>query len=224
MLSPEGRCKAFDAGAGGFVRSEGAGMVVLKPLAQALADGDRVYAVIRGTATNQDGRTPGMTVPSQEAQEALLREACRSAGVDPAIDSVRRGPRHGHAGWRPDRGAAPWGGSCPVAGPTEEPCLIASVKTNIGHLEAGAGIAGLIKTALACTIAASPATSISSGRTLTSTGAGCGFACRRPASRGPTAAALRWQGSTRSGSAAPTRTSCCKRHLAPIPASATISA
>ena len=64
---------AFDAGASGFVRSEGAGMVVLKPLAQALADGDRVYATIRGTAMNQDGRTPGMTVPSQEAQEDLLR-------------------------------------------------------------------------------------------------------------------------------------------------------
>src|SRR5439155_10368200 len=84
MLSPDGRCRAFDARAGGFVRSEGAGMVILKPLAQALADGDRVYAVIRGTAVNQDGRTPGMTVPSQEAQEALLRQACRIARVAPA--------------------------------------------------------------------------------------------------------------------------------------------
>ena len=149
MLSPEGRCRAFDAGASGFVRSEGAGMVVLKPLAQALADGDRVYAVIRGTAVNQDGRTPGMTVPSQEAQEALLRQACRDAGVTPAIDPVRRGPRHRHA-WSETRSRpGPWDGSCPMAGPAEQPCLIGSVKTNIGHLEAGAGIAGLIKVALA---------------------------------------------------------------------------
>ena len=107
MLSPEGRCRAFDAGASGFVRSEGAGMVVLKPLARALADGDRVYAVIRGTAMNQDGRTPGMTVPSQEAQEALLRQACRDAGVAPAHDPVRRGPRHRHPRGRPDRGPGP---------------------------------------------------------------------------------------------------------------------
>ena len=149
MLSPEGRCRAFDAGASGFVRSEGAGMVVLKPLAQALADGDRVYAIIRGTAMNQDGRTPGMTVPSQEAQEALLRAGVprrrRRAGVDP----VRRGPRHRHPRGRPDRGPGP--GTGPVRWPARaiEPCLIGSVKTNIGHLEAGAGIAGLIKVALA---------------------------------------------------------------------------
>jgi acyl transferase domain-containing protein len=89
MLSPEGRCRAFDASASGFVRSEGAGMVALKPLSQALADGDRVYAIIRGTAMNQDGHTPGMTVPSLDAQEALLRQACRDARVAPAaIDYV----------------------------------------------------------------------------------------------------------------------------------------
>ena len=96
-------------------------MVVLKPLAQALADGDRVYAVIRGTAVNQDGRTPGMTVPSQEAQEALLRQACRDAGVAPGVDPVRRGPRHRHPGGRPDRGPGPGTGARPTAGPPISP-------------------------------------------------------------------------------------------------------
>ena len=107
MLSPEGRCRAFDARAGGFVRSEGAGMVVLKPLARALADGDRVYAVIRGTAMNQDGRTPGMTVPSQEAQEALLRQACRDASVQPATIQYVEAHGTGTARGRPDRGPGP---------------------------------------------------------------------------------------------------------------------
>jgi amino acid adenylation domain-containing protein len=148
MLSPDGRCRAFDARANGFVRSEGAGMVVLKPLAQALADDDRIYAVIRGTAVNQDGRTPGMTVPSQDAQEALLREACRNAGVSPG--QIQYVEAHGTG--------------TPVGDPIEvralgrvlsagrsanRPCVLGSVKTNIGHLEAGAGMAGLIKTALA---------------------------------------------------------------------------
>ncbi len=148
MLSPEGRCRAFDAGASGFVRSEGAGMVVLKPLAQALADGDRVYAVIRGTAMNQDGRTPGMTVPSQEAQEALLRQACRDAGVQPA--TIQYVEAHGTGTLVGDPIEARALGRVLSDGrPGDQPCLIGSVKTNIGHLEAGAGIAGLIKVALA---------------------------------------------------------------------------
>ncbi len=148
MLSPEGRCRAFDARAGGFVRSEGAGMVVLKPLAQALADGDRVYAVIRGTAMNQDGRTPGMTVPSQDAQEALLRDACRDAGIAPgAIGYVEA---HGTGTLVGDPIEARALGRVLSDGrPADRPCFIGSVKTNIGHLEAGAGIAGLIKAALA---------------------------------------------------------------------------
>ncbi len=148
MLSPEGRCRAFDAGASGFVRSEGAGMVVLKPLAQALADGDRVYAVIRGTAMNQDGRTPGMTVPSQEAQEALLRQACRDARVAPA--TIQYVEAHGTGTLVGDPIEARALGRVLSDGrPGDQPCLIGSVKTNIGHLEAGAGIAGLIKVALA---------------------------------------------------------------------------
>jgi acyl transferase domain-containing protein/aryl carrier-like protein len=148
MLSPEGRCKAFDAGASGFVRSEGAAMVVLKPLSLALADGDRIYAVIRATATNQDGRTAGMTVPSQQAQEALLREACRLARVDPA--AVQYVEAHGTGTQVGDPIEARALGSILSSGrAAENPCVIGSVKTNIGHLEAGAGIAGLIKVALA---------------------------------------------------------------------------
>jgi len=148
VLSPEGRCRTFDAGANGYVRSEGAGMVLLKPLSAALRDGDLIYATIRGTALNQDGRTPGMTVPSQAAQEALLRSACQRAGVQPA--EIQYVEAHGTG--------------TPVGDPIEanalaavlnenrpvnQPCLIGSVKTNIGHLEAGAGIASLIKVALA---------------------------------------------------------------------------
>ena len=83
MLSPDGHCKAFDASANGFVRAEGAGMLVLKPLSKAREDGDRIYALIRGTGANQDGRTSSMTIPGQHAQEKLLRETCRQAGVAP---------------------------------------------------------------------------------------------------------------------------------------------
>ena len=147
MLSPEGRCRAFDAGASGFVRSEGAGMVVLKPLAQALADGDRVYAVIRGTAMNQDGRTPGMTVPSQEAQEALSAPGLPRRAVSRRRRSSMSRPTAPAPRWAIRSRPVPWDGSCPTAGRRSRPCLIGSVKTNIGHLEAGAGIAGLIKVA-----------------------------------------------------------------------------
>jgi polyketide synthase 12/epothilone polyketide synthase D len=148
LLSPEGRCRAFDARAGGFVRSEGAGVVVLKHLAQAIADGDRVYAVIRATAVNQDGRTPGMTVPNQEAQEALLRQACRAAGVSPAMIGYVEAHGTGTAVGDPIEARA-LGRVLSAGRPAGQPCLIGSVKTNIGHLEAGAGIAGLIKVALA---------------------------------------------------------------------------
>ena len=90
MLSPDGRCRTFDAGANGFVRGEGAGAVLLKPLSKALADGDGVYAVILGSAVNQDGRTHGLTMPSVDAQKALLREACRQAGVSSSIAFSQR--------------------------------------------------------------------------------------------------------------------------------------
>jgi acyl transferase domain-containing protein/NADPH:quinone reductase-like Zn-dependent oxidoreductase/acyl carrier protein len=148
MLSPDGRCRAFDAHASGFVRSEGAGVVVLKPLAHALADGDRIYAAIAGSAVNQDGRTQGMTMPSQEAQEAVIRQACSAAGVMPA--TLQYVEAHGTGTLVGDPIEARALGRVIGSGrPRGEPCLIGSVKTNIGHLEAGAGIAGLIKTALA---------------------------------------------------------------------------
>ncbi|SCL19236.1 polyketide synthase [Micromonospora inyonensis] len=83
FLSPDGRCKSFDHRANGYGRAEGAGVVVLKPLAAAERDGDRVYAVVRGSAVNQDGRTPGITVPSAEAQRSVIRQTCRAGGVDP---------------------------------------------------------------------------------------------------------------------------------------------
>ena len=83
FLSPDGHCRAFDAQANGYVRGEGAGIVVLKPLSRALADGDPIYAVIKGGAVNQDGRTNGLTAPSGPAQEAVLRAAYRHAGIAP---------------------------------------------------------------------------------------------------------------------------------------------
>ncbi len=147
FLSPDAHCKAFDESANGYARGEGAGVVVLKPLAAALMDGDPVYAVIRGTGVNQDGRTNGITVPNGEAQSQLIRRVYREAGITP--DDVSYIEAHG-------TGTA-------VGDPTEvkafaavlaeertvpEPCLIGSLKANIGHLEAGAGIAGVIKAAL----------------------------------------------------------------------------
>jgi acyl transferase domain-containing protein/acyl carrier protein len=147
MLSPDGRCKAFDADANGFVRSEGAGIVVLKPLAKALAAGDRIYALIRGTGVNQDGRTPGMTVPSQQAQEDLVRQTCRLAAISPR--QVGYFEAHGTGTTVGDPIEARALGAVLAPGRSEhEVCLLGSVKTNLGHLESAAGIAGLIKAIL----------------------------------------------------------------------------
>src|SRR5258705_11910694 len=93
MLSPRGQCSSFDERADGFVRAEGAGVVVLKPLADAVADGDRVYAIIRGTAVNQDGRTTGIAFPNVEAQAELLRIAYAAAGI--GTDEVQYVEAHG---------------------------------------------------------------------------------------------------------------------------------
>jgi len=147
MLSPDGRCKAFDARANGYTRGEGAGVVVLKPLAKAMADGDPIYAVVRGSAVNQDGRTQGMTVPSRSSQEAMLREAYRRAGIAPA--QVRYVEAHGTGTPVGDSIETQALGTVLATGrPADQRCVIGSVKTNIGHLEAGAGAAGLIKAAL----------------------------------------------------------------------------
>ncbi|MBN8419247.1 MAG: thioester reductase domain-containing protein [Verrucomicrobia bacterium] len=147
MLSPDGRCKAFDAGANGFVRGEGVGAVCLKPLSAALADGDPIYAVIRSTAVNQDGRTSGMTVPSRGAQQELISKACQLAGVSP--HEIQYAEAHGTGTTVGDliEGSA-LGTILGVGREPGDDCLVGSVKTNIGHLEAGSGIAGLIKVAL----------------------------------------------------------------------------
>jgi len=147
MLSPDGRCKTFDASANGYVRGEGAGVVILKPLSQALADRDPVYAIIRSTGVNQDGHTHGLTVPSQEAQETLLREVYKKAGVSP--DRVLFVEAHGTGTPVGDPIEANAIGSVLGAGrPADSPLRVGSVKTNIGHLEAASGVAGLIKAAL----------------------------------------------------------------------------
>ena len=147
MLSPDGRCATFDAGANGYVRGEGCGILVLKRLSEAVADGDRIWAVIRSTAVNQDGATPGLTVPSGEAQERCIEDALLRAGLQPAdVDYVEA---HGTGTEVGDpieaRATAAAYGRGRAA---ERPLLIGSVKTNIGHLEAAAGVAGVIKAVL----------------------------------------------------------------------------
>jgi acyl transferase domain-containing protein len=150
MLSPDGRCKAFDASANGFVRGEGAGIVLLKPLSKALADGDPVYAVILGSGVNQDGRTPGIAMPSQAAQAALLRETYERAGIAPSQVSYVEAHGTGTAVGDPIEANAL--GEVLSSGRSEgQYCVMGSVKTNIGHLEAAAGIAGVIKVSLALT-------------------------------------------------------------------------
>ncbi|HEV2149580.1 MAG TPA: beta-ketoacyl synthase N-terminal-like domain-containing protein, partial [Longimicrobiaceae bacterium] len=147
MSAADGRCKSFDAAADGYVRSEGCGVVVLKRLADALRDDDRVLAVLLGSATNQDGRGAGLTVPSPAAQAAVVRRALERSGVEP--DGVDYVEAHGVGTPASDLAEAEaltavFGG--PRVG---EPCTVGSVKTNVGHLEPAAGIAGLVKTVLA---------------------------------------------------------------------------
>ncbi|MFG1610664.1 SDR family NAD(P)-dependent oxidoreductase [Actinoplanes sp. NPDC049265] len=146
-LSPEDRCAAFDARADGFVRGEGGGIVLLKLLDRALADGDPVLAVIRGSAVNNDGATDGLTVPDVAAQAAVLTRAYADAGVDPAqvqyVEAHGTGTRVGD----PVEAAA-LGRALGTARPDGDPLVIGSVKTVIGHLEGAAGIAGMVKTVL----------------------------------------------------------------------------
>ncbi len=146
FMSPTGRCKSFDAAADGYVRSEGAGLVVLKPLSEAMAAGDPVYAVIRGTAVNQDGFSNGMAAPNPVAQAAVLRQAYQRAGVSPA--QVQYLEAHGTGTKLGDPVELEALGEV-LGRDRTQPCAIGSVKTNIGHTETAAGIAGVIKTALA---------------------------------------------------------------------------
>ena len=154
-LAPDGRSKSFDASANGYGRGEGCGIVVLKRLSDARRDGDRVLAVVRGSAVNQDGRTNGIMAPSGEAQTQMLRLACEQAGVAPeSVDYVEAHGTGTRAGDPIEAAAiaAVYGSGRPA----DRPCLIGSVKSNIGHLEAASGIAGVIKAVLAIEHAAIP--------------------------------------------------------------------
>ena len=147
MLSPDGRCKAFDASANGFVRGEGAGAVILKRLSQAIEDGDSIHAVIVGSAINQDGHTNGISLPSAEAQARLVSEACRDAGIDPSQIGFVEAHGTGTAVGDPIEAHALAEALCKDRA-ADAPLAIGSVKTNLGHLETAAGIAGLVKAAL----------------------------------------------------------------------------
>ncbi|MCK7621743.1 type I polyketide synthase [Streptomyces sp. RS10V-4] len=153
MLSASGRCRTFDAGADGFVRGEGCGVVVLKRLADALRDGDRVLAVLRGSATNQDGSSDGLAAPSAAAQRALYREALNRSGTDPR--DVGMVETHGTG--TPVGDPVEFAGLADVYGDGPGRCALTSVKTNLGHLEPAAGVTGLIKAVLCLQRGAVPA-------------------------------------------------------------------
>ncbi|MDT5173194.1 MAG: hypothetical protein QOG37_445, partial [Mycobacterium sp.] len=147
MLAPDGRCKTFDAAADGYVRGEGCGVIVVKRLDDAIRDGDRIRAVIRGSAINQDGASGGLTVPNGVAQQRVITEALRRAGVLPAEVGYLEAHGTGTSLGDPievQAAAAVYGDGRDAS----RPLLIGSVKTNIGHLEAAAGIAGIIKVIL----------------------------------------------------------------------------
>jgi myxalamid-type polyketide synthase MxaB len=144
MLSPDGRCKTFDASANGYVRAEGCGVLVLKRLSDALAASDNILAVIRGSAVNHNGRSSGLTVPSGPAQQALIREALANAGLKPADVSYVEAHGTGTAVGDPIE----VGALANVFAGRPGPLLIGSVKSNVGHLEWAAGVCGLIKVIL----------------------------------------------------------------------------
>ncbi|MCP3061223.1 SDR family NAD(P)-dependent oxidoreductase [Myxococcus sp. K38C18041901] len=147
FLSPRGRCHAFSDQADGYVRAEGAAVLVIKPLSAALRDGNPIHSLILGTAVNQDGRTPGITVPNADAQVAVMREAYAKAGVDPS--RVAYVEAHGTGTPVGDPIEARAIGTVAGAGRADsERCRLGSVKTNLGHLEAAAGVAGVMKAAL----------------------------------------------------------------------------
>jgi len=141
-MAPDGRSKAFDARANGYVRSEGGGLVVLKPLRQALLDGDSIYCVIRASAVNNDGFSNGLTAPNPKAQEAVLRAAYGRAGRPPA--EVRYVEAHGTGTMLGDPiEVRALGAVLGQRRPEDRPLLIGSCKSNMGHLEGAAGVAGL---------------------------------------------------------------------------------
>ncbi|HET9020062.1 MAG TPA: beta-ketoacyl synthase N-terminal-like domain-containing protein, partial [Acetobacteraceae bacterium] len=146
MLSPHGRCRPFDAAADGYVRSEGGVMLILKPLARALADGDAVHGVIHASGINQDGRTNGFSLPSRDAQAALLRRVYDEAGIDP--DALCYFEAHGTGTAAGDPIEASAIGEA-LGRRRRRKLPIGSVKSNIGHLEPASGLAGMLKVLLA---------------------------------------------------------------------------
>lgn len=148
MLSPDGRCRSFADGANGFGRGEGACVLVLKPVAAAQQDGDRAYAIVRGSAVGSDGRTNGLTAPSGAGQRAVLRAALRNAGVAPAevgyVEAQGTATMIGDAIEAEALGAVLGEGRA-----LDAPCVVGALKSNIAHLEAAAGAAAVAKTALA---------------------------------------------------------------------------
>ncbi len=146
FLSPDGTCFSFDERGNGYVRSEGTGIMVIKPLSQAEADGDKIYAVIRGTAVNQDGATKGISVPNPVAQEELLKAAYMDAGVNP--HDVTYVEAHGTGTFVGDPIESNSIGKV-IGTDREDNCYMGSVKSNIGHLEPASGIAGITKLAMA---------------------------------------------------------------------------
>ncbi len=147
FLAPHARCKAFSEEAQGYVRGEGAGVIVLKPLSKALADKDPIHALIKATATNQDGKTLGISLPNQQSQEALMKRVYEQSGVAAAdIDYIEAHGTGTQAGDLAETNALHNILSQNRA--TQSKCMIGSVKTNIGHLEAAAGVVGLIKASL----------------------------------------------------------------------------
>ncbi|MEO8900003.1 MAG: SDR family NAD(P)-dependent oxidoreductase [Polyangiaceae bacterium] len=147
MLSPDGRCRTFDAAADGFARGEGSSVVVLKRLSDAQADGDRVLAVILGSAVNQDGASSGLTAPNGPAQEAVVQEALARANVEPRLVSYIEAHGTGTQLGDPLELRA-LGAVFAADRPVGRPLSVGSVKTNVGHLEAAAGVTGLIKVVL----------------------------------------------------------------------------
>ncbi|PTL78226.1 type I polyketide synthase [Vitiosangium sp. GDMCC 1.1324] len=148
MLSPDGRCKTFDASANGFARAEGCGVLVLKRLSEAQAHGDDILAVIRGTAVNQDGPSSGLTVPNGLAQQAVIQQALERAGVSPAEVSYLEAHGTGTSLGDPIEAEAMWS-VLKEGRKGGESLWMGSVKTNIGHLESAAGVAGIMKVVLA---------------------------------------------------------------------------
>jgi acyl transferase domain-containing protein/SAM-dependent methyltransferase len=147
MMAADGRCKTFDARADGFVRAEGCGVLVVKRLRDALGDGDRVWAVVRGSAANQDGRSSGFTAPNGLAQESVIRAALRDAGVSPV--EVAYVEAHGTGTSLGDPIEVQALGAVLGERLDGHPVRVGSIKSNLGHMEAAAGVAGVIKAALA---------------------------------------------------------------------------